>query len=1025
MKSIIPSQNELFTKAYDQLNQQQKEAVDEIYGPVMVIAGPGTGKTQLLAVRVCNILDKVDADASNILCLTYTDAGVTAMRERLTRFMGSDAYKVGVYTYHSFCNQIIRENPEYFTDYRDLSNADDLEITEILVELMDNLPKNHPNKRLSGEMYFDKNKWQSLFDTMKKEGWSPEMILQKIEEYKEISREELIYKINTKNGKKGELNVAEYDKRIEKLTFVTHGVEYLKVYNQSLKKRDRIDYNDSIIFVLNALKAQENLKLRYQEKFQFVLADEYQDTNGTQNDLLFTLVQSEFDDQPNIFVVGDDDQSIFRFQGANLNNIIEFKDRFNPKIVVLKNNYRSYQGILDSAKLLVDHNQQRLTNLIKGLDKTLIESRKDDYGKGNQPQLLAFANPTNHDFGVVDLIKRIHDNGVPYNEIAVIYQKHKEAEDIIKFLSYENIPVSIKRRVNILPLKEITRIVTLLKYLVKEMSFPLSMDKALFEILHYDFWKNSSLDLSKLAFFIGKMPREEREQTFWREIIANESFLNKVGIKNAKSILKTSETLEELFIDYNNHTLQTFFEIVLHKTGLYNDILLDANKGWRLSVINTFFDFIKTETSNRPDTTLEEILGKLDKMISFNIPLQTNNIIYKNNGINFMTAHGSKGLEFEEVILLNTSSNSWKVNQNNSQKVIFPTNILHEDRDDTQEDYRRLFYVALTRAKNNVYMMYSRTDEKQKEVPLHLFVTELGFKADKIPIQTLDEEAVLHYTATILRYEKGEITLIDHDLIDQVTENLVLNVTGVTKYLRCPFEYYFENILRVPQARQATTGFGNAIHNALEKYILLLNKDPELKPPSLVKLTELFEEYMMRYRSHFTQIEYENHLEAGLNVCKYFYATYVPNFGIVKAFKTELELKGMVGEVPISGLIDRLDIYDQHIDVIDYKTGALKSDDFSSPKDEKGMGKSRRQGIFYQILLEQDSIYKNYPVKSIFQFLTKPDSPIKVVEQNEDYKEIVKDEITEVYHKIKTHQFDKGCGEKDCKWCNFVKEQMV
>ncbi len=1013
-------QREIFEKAYNQLNIHQKEAVDEIYGPVMVIAGPGTGKTQLLAVRVCNILDKTDVDASNVLCLTYTDAGVTAMRNRLLRFMGGDAYKVGIFTYHSFCNQIIRENPEYFGDYRDLSNADELEITEILIDLINALPIDHPHKRLSGEIYFDKAKWQKLFDTMKKEGWSPEFIHQKISEYEEIVREESVYCVNRGKNRKGDFNQKKYDECISKISFVRHGVDYLPVYDQMLKQKDKIDFNDSIIYVLNALKKHENLRLRYQEKYQFILADEYQDTNGTQNDLLFTLAQNDFDDQPNIFVVGDDDQSIYRFQGANLNNILEFKEKFQPKIVVLTHNYRSYQGILDSAKLLIDHNTQKINDFIKGLDKKLVESRKDNYGVGNPPALFAFSNPVNHNYGVINLIKKIHERGVPYNEIAVIYQKHKEAEDIIKYLSFQNIPVSIKKRVDILSLKETNRILMMIRYINGEMNNPLSMDRVLFEILHYDFWGIHTLDLARLSFFISRLPREVKDKIYWREIIHDESFLSAAGITNKEVFIKTAAIFEELFSAYYNTTIQVFFEVLLTKTGLYEDIIVDPDKAWRLSIVNTLFDYIKTETARNPEITWNEIMARIDKMKDFNISLQTNNILYKNNGINFMTAHGSKGLEFEEVILLNTSSVSWKVTTNNFNNVTFPKNILREDTDDTEEDYRRLFYVALTRAKNNAYLLYSKTDEKQKEVSIHQFVSELGFKEEP-PTQINDEEGLLDYTATLLKYEKGELKLIDHDLIDQVTENLVLNVTALNKYLKCPYTYYFENILRIPQARTAPTGFGNAIHGALERYILLLNKDPHHQPPSLAVLKTLFEENLLKFKSHFTPMEFENHMEEGKKVCTEFYDTYVPGFSTVRAFKTEVEMNGVCGEVPISGFIDRLDIYDDHVEVIDYKTGGFKSEDYSKPKEDTPMGKNRRQGIFYQILLEQDSTFKKYPVKSVFQYLKNQDTSLKIVDEDNDLKEEVRKEIIEVYTKIKSHQFDQGCAKEDCEWCNLVR----
>src|SRR5438128_1082980 len=171
-----------FFQEYERLNPQQRLAVDTIEGPVMVIAGPGTGKTQILASRIGRILLDTDASPENILCLTYTDAGVVAMRKRLLEFIGPAAYKVNIYTFHAFCNDVIQENLSLF-EKTVLDPISELEKIELYKQLIDAFPKNHPLKRYRGDVYFEINNLQSLFSTMKKEGWTPPYIIEKIDEY--------------------------------------------------------------------------------------------------------------------------------------------------------------------------------------------------------------------------------------------------------------------------------------------------------------------------------------------------------------------------------------------------------------------------------------------------------------------------------------------------------------------------------------------------------------------------------------------------------------------------------------------------------------------------------------------------------------------------------------------------------------------------------------------------------------------------------------------------------------------------
>ncbi len=254
-----------FALEYQRLNEQQRLAVDTIEGPVMVIAGPGTGKTQILASRIGKILLDTDALPQNILCLTYTDAGVVAMRRRLLNFIGPDAYKVNINTFHAFCNDVIQENLSLF-EKTALDPVSDLERIELFKELIDNLPKNHPLKRYRGDVYFEINNLQHLFSNMKKEGWTPQFIHQKIDAYIADlpNRDEFVYKRKYKEFNAGDLKKDKIEEEKEKMEKLRAAVDLFEPFQQMMRRRNRYDFDDMINWVIKAFEENKNLLARYQ-----------------------------------------------------------------------------------------------------------------------------------------------------------------------------------------------------------------------------------------------------------------------------------------------------------------------------------------------------------------------------------------------------------------------------------------------------------------------------------------------------------------------------------------------------------------------------------------------------------------------------------------------------------------------------------------------------------------------------------------------------------------------------------------
>ncbi|MEY4058556.1 MAG: hypothetical protein RLZ50_1768, partial [Bacteroidota bacterium] len=317
------AQLKAFETIYENLNAQQKLAVDTIDGPVMVIAGPGTGKTQILGARIGKILLETDTAPENILCLTYTDAGAIAMRKRLVGFIGASAYKVNIATFHSFCNDIIQDNL-YLFEKPSLDPISELEKIELLKKLIDQFDKNNPLKRYRGDVYYEMNNLSRLFSAMKKEGWTSTYLVEQINRYiTEIpTRDEFVYRRKYKQFEAGSLKQGLVDAAMEKMEKLKAAVLAFDAYQALMKSHSRYDFDDMINWVIAAFKENKNLLAQYQEKYLYILVDEYQDTSGTQNELVQLLVN--YWEQPNLFVVGDDDQSIFRFQGANVENMLHY-----------------------------------------------------------------------------------------------------------------------------------------------------------------------------------------------------------------------------------------------------------------------------------------------------------------------------------------------------------------------------------------------------------------------------------------------------------------------------------------------------------------------------------------------------------------------------------------------------------------------------------------------------------------------------------------------------------------------------
>lgn len=1035
--------NEIFQKALSGLNEEQLKAVNHIEGPVLVIAGPGTGKTQILAARIGKILTETDTEAHNILCLTYTDAGTIAMRKRLVDFIGPDAYRVHIYTFHAFCNEIIQENLDYFGKL-ELEPISELEEAALFKELIDSFSPSHILKRFTGEVYFETARLKNLFSVMKREDWMPEFISQKIDDYicSLPLREEFLYKKanEKKNIKAGDLKQHEIDKEVEKMNMLRAAVSEYPNYLKLMKKNNRYDYDDMILWVLNAFKKDENFLITYQERYQYVLVDEYQDTSGSQNELLKLLIS--YWDQPNVFVVGDDDQSIFRFQGANLANILDFAQEYSSHLykVVLTQNYRSTQVVLDAAKTVIDLNEERLTHHLN-LNKNLKAANSNLTAHLSPPEIREYETAQQEIIHVSNEIIRLISEGVNPGEIAVIYHKHIQGEPFAGFLEKQQIAVNIKRRVDILSLPFTQKIITILRYLSLEIDSPYSGDELLFEIMHYDFFNIAPIDIAKISIEVSKKnyaynnTTKDQSKYAIRRMIAELSLPQKADLfsdQHQVEIKKFSEDIEYWIKEAQNVTLQELFEKIILKAGILKYIMQSDDKNWYMQVLTGLFDFLKEENRKYPDITIKEFIQTIDLMVKNKIRLSLNRSTYHEHGVNFMTAHGSKGLEFEYVFLIGCQRKIWEgKRKNGTLNYRFPDTLLNQDKSVSElEELRRLFYVAMTRAKHSLAISYASRDEDGKEVEPSQFIVELAAgTSNSIQKIHLPEEQLIEFQVMLFeREEKPVIELIDENYINHLLEGYTLSVTHLSSYLDCPLRFYFQNLIRVPCGKTPSTTFGQAVHWSLNKLFLKMKENGDVFPDQTFFLEHFFW-YMNRNRDSFTKEEFKLRVEYGYKILPDYYNFHVEKWN--KIVLTEKKIKNVeIKGVPITGNLDKIEFSGKYVNVVDYKTGKFKNAELKlqppSEADPVG-GDYWRQAVFYKILLDNDKTHDWITVSSEFDFIEpikeKEYKKVKLEITDQDVK-LVTDQITSTYSKILNHEFSKGCGKPECHWCNFVKSNF-
>lgn len=962
----MPTTTSEFESAYKKLNDAQKKAVDTIEGPVLVLAGPGTGKTQVLATRIANILKETDTEASSILALTFTEAATKEMRQRLIDLIGKDGYLVQVTTFHSFCADVIAQNPERFSKPAGMQNVTDLEKIQIIQEILQQ--GDFALLKPIGDTLFYLPYILSSISDLKREGFTVEKYSQLVsllkDEY-ELEKDDL-----SKTA------------RIEKEKLVIKNLDLLDIYEKyqsKLTALGRFDFNDMINWVVEAFEKDADFLLGYQEKFQYLLIDEYQDTNSAQNRLIFALANF-WGENANIFAVGDPNQSIFRFQGASKENVREFEKAFPAHTkVVLDQSYRSTQTILDSAATL--------------LGETPLHANTEL--KDSKIKTIEFSSTILEDEFITNDIEEKIKKGANAKDFAVIVKENKDVDILVNLFKQKNIPYRLEGGTNILATPLVSQFLKILKVTTTLHNTVDDLD--LFTVLNFPYFHLNPLSILK----ISRSAHQDRKTL----VDSLQSDHPELDDEVVATYLK--------FVSWNSkastHTLPEMFQMILQESGILEYILALPQPIIELNRFGTLFDDVKSQSASFPDLNLFGYVFNLRIMEENNLKLEEQVLIGNENAVTLTTAHKAKGLEWQTVYIYRFADTHWG-NKTKREMIKLPDGIIvyeDTDKEDKNAEERRLFYVALTRAKQDLYLTGSTEyPNSAKMIFPAMFLEDLPKEnIEKVDTKKLEKNSAKILTA--LMTPAKEVTLHDGEAeyLKEIIKDLKLSPTALNTYLRCHYKFKLDNLYRIPRAKAAPMCFGTAVHYALEQLYRELNNG---KLESKDIFLKDFEAALAR--EIMTETDFKDRLAHGKKVLTAYYDHYAKEFASClfteKSFGTSLTSQIHLDDIALTGKVDRIETTnkkEKHVRVIDYKTGKSKTRNEIEGNTKNSDGDYKRQLTFYQLLSELDKSFQ-YEVKETQIDFIEPDSQGNFHRENfiisdedvTELKKVIKDSVSQI-----------------------------
>ena len=950
---------DIFDKEYKKLNKAQKEAVDTLDGPVMVVAGPGTGKTQILALRIGNILLKTDTKADGILCLTFTNSAVKAMRERLRKYIGREASNVIISTFHSFGMDML---DNYF-NVLGLDKKPELMDERDGIVLFDEILKNndweHIRPRADSSRYFKDLK--SMISFLKRERITPENFESEIKyEIKNIENEPA--NISSRGENKGKLK-KEAEKKIENLYRSLEAVKFYSLYEEAKKEKNLFDYDDILESLIFIASESEEVKNYIKENFLYVLIDEHQDSSGAQNEFLSRVWGKE--EKPNIFVVGDDRQLIYGFGGASLEYFENFKNAFGKaKLITLEENYRSTQKILDSSHNLLQ------SSITKG-------RLKSNHPENHALRLVEAYYPRDEIIFAALEIKDKIKKGCDANDIAILVPKNRQVRSAVAILKDMGAPVAGGEAINFFDVPEVVSFLRVLK-IIANPNDGVALSASFFDPFSEisPLKAHEFLKASKMREFSLLNVAEEKNNLFNNKDEVN-VWLGKLKLWLEFSIEPLYPFIQKVGAEFLLDTAENHEELIL-----------------RVEALRTLLHLVLIEIEKNPKINLNEFLIFLERIESYgeNIPLA---VFAPNEGVKVLTLHGSKGLEFDYVWIAHMDERSFSGSKR--EGFALPASLKEKVEKKDEIVMKRELYVAITRAKRFCTVSCALKSYTGGDQELARVVEDISDDFEK---QNADEtEKIIlknnpkAYVASSAKSNAKHFYL--NDLVKLVArdyEDHKVSVSLLNNFFECPRKWYFRNLLQLPESKSESLEFGNITHGSIDA-VLKFGKKPAPKELENIILRQIEK---IGFGDERKQKELFN------LVFKIVSGWVEKRLGeIGKNRKNEQSISVNDDKFPhlnIYGKIDLIENLDkENVRVTDFKTGSVRKKRDIEKIDEEGrMSDYMRQLAMYSYLIRQSPKWNENVAESRLEFMeAKNEAEIfyNTVISNEQIDLLIKDII--------------------------------
>lgn len=1012
-------------------NSKQQQAIDILNGQVMLLAGPGTGKTFTVIHRIEKMLAD-GVEPSSILCLTFSDAAASEMRQRLIKKMGVVASAVDIYTYHSFCNDLIKTYPDKFEMTSGVKLITDAEKISIMKECIDdaNLEFFVPSR---ADRYFFTKNFISYVEKLKTQRVSKDEYMACIDtnpvlmpRYKELESE--IYEREQSGNTKNKTRYNELEKIKTNIEKAKELWTLFELYSTKMINKNLIDFSDMINLVLTSFEEDSQFLSEVSNKYKYFLVDEYQDTNDLQNQIIFNLLDGN--DEKNIFVVGDDDQIIYGFQGAKSDNIENFLTKYpNTTVICLEENNRSTQTILDFSNLIVNQDENRLENNLYFKEKYNISKKltaknpkiivKDKKIKRIQfGEILQEFNYIVADIKTLiesDFAPKTDEDKIDYSQIAIISKKRAELQTFAELLKGKNIPFQIDEGKSIFAIRS----TILIYFYIKAMNNYLTSSDKLFGLLLSEPFKIDQQDYNKIL----------EEKRLWKKDESSDFITlmrNLNGWKNPEKITKFLETFDYLQDYASSNNLRNTVVEIINRTGLLTYFYKSGkNRSENLAgirkIISEATDFQNSDSTKN----LSDFVKYLDDCFENEIDINLDKDSVVQNAVQLMTYHGSKGREFEYVYLPNLISSNWEDFRMPGEYKLITEDVPDKDAAQAKKDSEllKLLFVGITRAKHTLTISFADSNNgKAQQITKYLEPTA-NYDFDSEQFECSADDLTTEFYRSVSSDVFDNQKAFKNEIEERV-KSVVLSPSRLNDYLSCPRKFFYVKVLGidVEEADWDGANFGTLIHSLLERAVKVAK---ESAYPTLEEILEKFRLGMdgMKFSS---EAKKEKYFKQGQKLLTNYYP-YFSQIPISRITDIEFSFYGVdVDGDFITGKIDRIEKNsDGTFELYDYKTGNYSSEKKIAPNEEKQ--NYFNQLCFYKYAYEKLTgnkvskvgiIYVENHDKSVDKYLT--DDDMKYIET------LIKD----TYQNIKALKFnpikeDKQGACKNCVYKQLCKLDLI